>query len=226
MAVVAGTSFTATLVDPGGLTAGVGARVEAPVTRAIVSYWRAATLAGFLWSVTLDAPLTAGDYNLVWRDVSDPPGYEIFVPLFVADITGPQLTPVTDWPVPDSSQVTPSVDDVAALERTRTIDADGADQSTFTDATRPTVDDVSGLIDQAVAEVLSRLRPSFPATYYAHVRHAAALYAAILVESSYFREQLTEGSVATYRDLFDSAIAGLQSSINIELQDALVGRLV
>lgn len=90
-----GSDVVATLVAPGVLPAfPVGARVEVPLTRAILAYWREAAydpVAG-VWTVTFPAnndPLAAGEYNLVWRD-SGPEGpgelpeFEVFVPLTVA----------------------------------------------------------------------------------------------------------------------------------------------
>lgn len=60
-----------------GVPAGdrMGCRVEVPITRAIVSAWREAELSedGGLWTVTLEAPVHAGEYVLVWRPgTSDP----------------------------------------------------------------------------------------------------------------------------------------------------------
>lgn len=86
-----GSAVLATLVAPSVAPAfPIGARIEVPVTRAIVSYWRPAyeLLTGDL-TVVLDAPPAAGEYNLVWRD-SGPEGpgerteFEVFVPLTVA----------------------------------------------------------------------------------------------------------------------------------------------
>jgi hypothetical protein len=87
-----GSAVLATLVAPSVAPAfPIGARIEVPLTRAIVSYWRPAVrddLTGDL-SVVLDAPPAVGDYNLVWRD-SGPEGpgerteFEVFVPLTVA----------------------------------------------------------------------------------------------------------------------------------------------
>jgi hypothetical protein len=94
MRVPAGLPFTARLLGPAGL-GGVqlGARIEVPVTRAIVGYWRPATLDGGVWSVELEAPpltspdpglvdaLAAGQFLIVWMDGGAIAMVEIFVPL-------------------------------------------------------------------------------------------------------------------------------------------------
>lgn len=81
MQAVAGQSLTATLVAPPGVTA-LGARLERPVTREIVAYWRPATLIDTTWTVTLDGPPDPGEYLLAWRSPDpEPPAYETFVPV-------------------------------------------------------------------------------------------------------------------------------------------------
>lgn len=88
MIVVVGQTVMATLPAPGGVT-GMGARIEVPITRAIVSAWRPAVLEGSTWIVTLEAPVAAGEYLLVWRTGDpEPPGYEAFVPLIIEESSG------------------------------------------------------------------------------------------------------------------------------------------
>jgi hypothetical protein len=85
-----GVDFIATMVAPSAMPAyPIGARIEVPVTRAILAYWREATRVGDVLYVDFaDSPLAAGEYNLVWRD-SGPEGpgerteFEVFVPLVV-----------------------------------------------------------------------------------------------------------------------------------------------
>jgi hypothetical protein len=63
----------------------MGARIEEPGTRLIASYWREAAYVDGDWVVTLDAPITAGDYVLVFRDGGpEPPEFEYSVPLTAA----------------------------------------------------------------------------------------------------------------------------------------------
>lgn len=79
MQAVIGQPLTVTLQAPPGITE-LGARLEAPGTRAVVSRYRRATLAGGLWIVTLDGPTTSGLVLLVWRTPDpEPPMFETFV---------------------------------------------------------------------------------------------------------------------------------------------------
>lgn len=93
MRLALGDPVVATLIAPADPPPDMGARIEVPYTRAIVSYWQLATVIegddGFgndtlLWHVILDAPLTAGDYLIVWRTGDpEPPDLETFIPLMV-----------------------------------------------------------------------------------------------------------------------------------------------
>ena len=244
MYVIAGQPFTANLIDPGGLTdVNLGARIEVPVTRAIVTYWQPAALLGTVWALTLDSPpvaaahpgadpvmdaaLAAREFELVWMDGLEPPTAEIFTPLFTYDAATPPFGSVTGWPPPDTDALAPSVDDIANLERTRTVDSGGDEQTTFTDDTRPSASDVQALIAEAVPIVLAQLQPTFPPDYYGQVSHAIALYTAILIEGSFFREQLNEGAVALWRSLYTTAITATSQQIETELAGATSGgRLV
>jgi hypothetical protein len=69
----------------------LGARIEVPVTRAIVSRWRLATpIAGGAWQVALDVPVAAGSYLVAWRTPDpEPPAYEAFTPLTYPTPTSP-----------------------------------------------------------------------------------------------------------------------------------------
>lgn len=233
--VVAGASFTTTIEDPGGLTSQMGMRIEAPVTRAIVANWLAAeltntelagppgdwwdhTISNSLWSVTQVAPLTPGPYLLVWRTSdAEPPEYETFVPLIV--VSQADYDASADFPAIDTASVTPTVDDVAALERSRTVDQSGNDQGTFTAATFPaTATDVTNLIAKALSAVLGQLPDSMDPELYDRVKWAVTLQAAILLETSFFRVQAGVGNaaaglsnVANYTRMLALEIANLQN---------------
>ena len=116
----------------------------------------------------------------------------------------------------------PTPTDVARLLRARTKDAHGQELGDWSDETRPTTEEVADLIDQAVGPVLARIgrldAPEDMPERYANVipaaRHLVALGAAMLVEKSYFPEQvLSERSAYTayqaeYADCLDSLIGG------------------
>lgn len=123
--------------------------------------------------------------------------------------------PITDL---DPVDYTPIVDEVAALERTRTVgtgvgglggDTDPQNISTFDDTTRPSATEVEALIADAVDSVLAEIGPSVTDVHAPAIRRAAALYTAILIEGSYFdKSDPDEGQVALwlllYRRLMDS----------------------
>lgn len=216
--VVAGSTFISTLVDPGGVSY-LGARVEVPITRAIVSFWTEATLVGDTWMVELEAPLEQGGYNLVWRTGDpEPPAYEAFIPLSVLAVgsTIPTGT-IEEPPVVDRELVTPTVDDVAALERTRTMAEGAHEEITFTDETRPSAAAVEDLIQQALDLTLAELPQKFPVRHYDALRRAVSLYAAVLVEGSFYREQAGDDSSTLWRTLYNTAMLNLQREIAKDL---------
>jgi hypothetical protein len=111
------------------------------------------------------------------------------------------------------SALRPTVQDVALLERTRTVSAGGAEEITFTDSTRPTASEVSSLIDQALPAILAQLPEGFSEAYYDRARHLVALYTAVLIEGSYFREQLDSGSAGLWRELLTAGLTSLRVEI-------------
>ena len=118
----------------------------------------------------------------------------------------------------------PSMQQVAGLLRSRTRDRGGKEQGVFIDGvTRPGATEVEGLIDDAVDEVLGKVvgidstaQPGSAynapgSAYERRVRSAVALYAAILIESSYQSEAAaTRGGMnSTYLTLYQSRIKAL-----------------
>lgn len=151
-------SLTATLLAPADV-GGLGARVEVPFTRAIVSAWHAAAwdpVSG-VWSVTLDTPPAQGEFNLVWRTGDpEPPAYEAFIPLSViATLTVAEA---------DAAAWRPTTAEVALVTPAYTrggFDDDspqaGAELGVYDATTSPTGAHVQGLIDAAVDEVQGRV---------------------------------------------------------------------
>jgi hypothetical protein len=233
MSVVAGTSFTATLVDTGSLPVGIGARVEVPGTRAIVSAFQPAMLSGFVWFVTLEAPVDPGAYNLVWMDGATPPSYESFTPLAVLP-TGAAAGPAggVDLPTIQPSDVTPTLADVVLLERSRTRHPDdGTDVGTFDATTEPTDVEVTALITEATNLVLTNFHPAISPEHYDQIKTAVALLTAILIEGSFFRNQAetasqrgaAQVSVGVWRSMYDDIIQSLSDQIEQDLAQSLVG---
>jgi hypothetical protein len=88
----------------------------------------------------------------------------------------------------------------------------GREVGTFDANTRPTSDEVDGLIDEAVAEVLGKCKlPEEGSLYEGRVRSTIALYTAILVELSYFPEQIASGKSPEpeFRSLYELRIKAL-----------------
>lgn len=145
-------------------------------------------------AATLDQAL----YRIVWED-------EDGVQFEGALVRYP---PAPDW--------APSVRQVAALIRARTKVAGGGEIGTFNNNTRPTGTEVEAIIDQAADHVLAalaaepcndKLRQSCGA--------AAALLAAVLIETSYWPEQAeARGSAATrLESLFEARMKALTASV-------------
>jgi hypothetical protein len=115
-----------------------------------------------------------------------------------------------DLPPVDRSQVRPSVDAVALLEATRLVDISGADQTTFTDTTRPTAAQCQGVIDQAVELALADIPDYLPESSYPRIQQLVALKAACLIERSFFREQYNKGSAEGYEKDYDLLVEAIE----------------
>lgn len=129
----------------------------------------------------------------------------------------------------------PSVAEVALLLRSRTQTIPGLDLGgdtgpeqleTFTVTTRPTAAEVQRLIDTAYGTVMGRIIGTVPDEFVAEARHAVALYAAILVELSFFREQADDAAVKVLRELYAAAMATLKQSVRDASPRPAFGSLV
>jgi hypothetical protein len=112
---------------------------------------------------------------------------------------------VTDSGLPDWA---PDLDEVGALLRARTKDDVGQELGTFTEATRPTDENVLELIRQACDDVLGLFTvEDVPASSQTMCRRAAALRTALSIEISYFPEQGNDNSpYLQLRQISDAAI--------------------
>jgi hypothetical protein len=114
------------------------------------------------------------------------------------------------FPVVDRAQVTPSSDDVALLVATRTIDSSGTELGEFTSDTRPTDAQADALIEQAVTMVLTPLPDRFQESLYDRVKQAVALQTAILVETSFYREQANTGTITALSTRLGAMLNAIQ----------------
>lgn len=131
--------------------------------------------------------------------------------------TSPPTDPVFD----DGDQLLvrwqPTVADVGALLRARTKVPGGGEVGTFTDETRATAEAVENLIRQAVRRVMSKLDGVSPCNDELRddAGSAAALYAAMLVEQSYYPEQTTNAgsSFKSLQSLWTEQIKDLSTAV-------------
>jgi hypothetical protein len=105
--------------------------------------------------------------------------------------------------------------DVARLLRARTKDADGRELGEWTDATRPTLEEVEAQIEIARA-IIATEAGEIPEACAEGAETVVALLAAMLVEQSYFPEQVSTGNLSAYamlERLFQAARAGLHACV-------------
>lgn len=110
----------------------------------------------------------------------------------------------------------PSVADVGALMRARTKTFGGEEPGTFTADTRPTGDQVQSLIEKAAGDVLSALEiDQVPERLREATRSLTALRAGLLVELSYWPEQVTadRGPYAQLKQLYDDGLKSLHAAL-------------
>jgi hypothetical protein len=120
--------------------------------------------------------------------------------------------------------LTPTLDDVAALLRARTYDANGVQVGQFTGSTRPSAAHVQELIDFAAGDVVARTGADIPEKYWPEARRLAALQAAALVESSFFPEQL-DSDHSAYRQYTAAYLDGIRALAELVRQPSAL-RLV
>lgn len=227
-----GADVVATLVAPSVLPdSTMGARIEVPYTRAIVSYWRPAAydeVTG-LWTVVLDSPPAAGDYQLVWRtNDPEPPELEYFIPLSVVVSAAAAAVPapgeLPDWaPSPDEvAAVTPAYtrggfdDDLD--DREPGVEFPGSEQGVFTEHTSPTLEHVEGLILAACEEVQGRVGVPVPLVNFGLARTTAKWHAAAMIASGK-QPANTDDASGEYRAL----IANFRNSLDELVLQARMG---
>jgi len=96
----------------------------------------------------------------------------------------------------------PLVSEVAAQIMSRTKDKYGVEVGTFTQDTRPSYNKVSDIIDQAADDVTTIIDTDIPEGAYSYVREAIAIRAAMIIERSYYSDQVDTGR-SVYEHLRD-----------------------
>lgn len=112
------------------------------------------------------------------------------------------------------SEFTPTVAQVGALLRARTQDDNGNELGTFTEATRPNGEQVRDLVGSAASRVGGKVSADLPDALLESAREVAAIRAAMMVELSYFPEQVgTDQSAYTeLKELYNEGLAELQEA--------------
>lgn len=152
-------------------------------------------------------PEERGEYLITWDDGTGPTA-----------IAFDDLVVTYDLPAESGSGASwaPTVAEVAALIRARTKIPGGGEAGTFTEQTRPTKAEVESIIGQAVDHVSAAIggEPcNEQLTQSASA--AAALLAAVIIETSYWPEQSeNRGSAAARLEkLFDTRMKSLTAAV-------------
>jgi len=100
--------------------------------------------------------------------------------------------------------------------RSRTRDSDGNVVGDFTTITSPTVDVVSDIVGQAADEVSIVIGETIPTRLFRAAESLVALRAAMLVELSYWPEQLSHDASPynAYASQYKDGMTALQARIN------------
>ena len=85
----------------------------------------------------------------------------------------------------------------------------------WTADTRPTLEEVKGIIDTAVGELIATIGAETPIVCSKGATSTAALLAACLIELSYFPEQVRSdrSAYSQYKAMYDGQITALQNCI-------------
>jgi hypothetical protein len=115
------------------------------------------------------------------------------------------------------SAIKPSLSDLGSFMRARTVAAGsgGNEQGTFTATTRPTAAEAEALLEQATNQVLMQVGADVPDRAIVQTRFLVLLYAAQLVELTFYRNEVNrdQSAYAEYVALFKDGIAALKSFI-------------
>lgn len=155
--------------------------------------------------LTFEGALAQGYYRIIWLDAND-------------DESAPTDPAFDDGGESPAAEWAPTVDDVAALLHARTKNDMGEEIGTFDANTRPTNSQVLRLIDRAVQAVSSRVGVEPCEDHLAdRAGGLAALYAAYLVEISFFPEQVRaeQSPAKQIKADYDDAIKMLVEDVKV-----------
>jgi hypothetical protein len=115
------------------------------------------------------------------------------------------------------SEIAPSVSDLGSFMRARTVPAGtgGTELGTFTSTTRPTDGEALVMIAQATGYVLMDVGAEIPDRMIEQARFMVILYAASLVELTFYRNEVTrdQSSYEQYVAMYKAGVAALKLAI-------------
>lgn len=199
-------TFTATLEGaPTGLTGTLGVRIEnTDGTTAVARHTTGITelqAGSGVYAALLTAPDDAGSYVVLWDTGGDQPTYAS------EDLT--VTVGAAPDPLPDS--LVPSLEEIAAINLSRTEDSRGNPLGTFTTATTPAAVIVTVLAQTAADKVADRLGPDIPDAFLGRAQSTAALYAAALVEGT--AHEPRQALIDMWEKIADNALDALAARI-------------
>jgi hypothetical protein len=107
------------------------------------------------------------------------------------------------------SDFSPTIEQLGALMRSRTIE-DGSETGTFTSETRPTADEAAIAIKTAADDVAIAIGSDIPLAAWDGARVLVAYRAAMLIEITYYPEQIGNGSMyEQWKEMFDEGLLRL-----------------
>jgi hypothetical protein len=223
--VIAGGEFTAIVGNcPTGIgssgTAQLGITIRLAADQSIVV---ARTTAGIheangsgnydYQTVAPNPSVTPTDYIIEWDQgaASSPPGLAVT-----------ELLTVTGVPVVNS--IVPTLSQVAALMRSRTVveGTAGTELGTFDSTTRPTDVEANVLIDQAVLMVENSTGQAIPEQFFGQVRTIVAIQAAMLIELSFYQNEIASerSTLPMFQLLLKNGLSGLINALNMNTPDS------
>jgi len=156
------------------------------------------------------ATMIGGWYQVIFHDA--------------AASTAVPTTPIQN--VPDETMpYLPTLADIGALMHARTLDTMGNEIGTFTDATRPTGEEVNRLILQAADDVMAGFDVDIPQGAYRYAKQAIIYRTAMLIELGYWPEQINTGRspYPQYAAMFDAFMINLATAIAREQTEEVTG---
>jgi hypothetical protein len=168
---------------------------------------------------THNAVLNDGWYRVTFFDQTGNEGQPTFPVQFVQEEATPFM---------------PTTNDVAQLLRVRTKNTQGRELGVFSQDTRPTASQVQDVIEQATRDITSKTDKDVPEGAYDNVREAITILSAMMIELSYFGEQINSNRspYPQLKDLYSDnrgngilkdAIAAIEREAEEEISGELPG---